>query len=172
MRPETDFRAIGKVDRWASMVLQEVLADVFGFLLCSTNTWQASLSLDPSIFCQIYAFEMLRYLRRAPRDFPDAGAAFVQLQYLINHGYASYDLETGKISLSSADMVAGITMLARELSESVLAGNVPATMEFANRYCPHVNSAALDKMSAFLGQSTHTLDYVQSIYEHSELSIA
>jgi hypothetical protein len=104
------------------------------------------------------------------RDFPDAGAAFVQLQYLIDHGYAAFDSETGKIALSSADMIAGMTMLARELSQSVLAGKVTATMEFANRYCPHLNTAALDKMSAFLGQSTHTLDYVQPIYEHGELS--
>jgi hypothetical protein len=170
IRQETDFRAVSKADRWASMVLQEVLADVFGFLLCSTKTWQVGLSLDPTILCQIYAFEMLRYLRRAPRDFPDAGAAFVQLQYLIDHGYAAFDSEAGKIALSSADMIAGMTMLARELSQFVLAGKVTATMEFANRYCPHLNTAALDKMSAFLGQSTHTLDYVQPIYEHGELS--
>ena len=115
---------------------------------------------------------MLRYLRRAPREFPDAGAAFVQLQYLIDHGYATFDLETGKISPSSSDMIEGITMLAGELSQSVLAGNVAATMTFANRYCPHLNSTALDKISAFLGQSTHTLDYIQSIYELRERSIA
>jgi len=172
MRRETDFRAISKADRWASMVLQEVLADVFGFLLCSTKTWQDGLSLEPPILCQIYAFEMLRYLRRAPRDFPDAGAAFVQLQYLIDHGYATFSLETGKISLSSADMTGGMTMLARELSQSVLAGNVSATMAFANRYCPHLNSGALEKMNAYLGPSTRTLDYVQSIYEHGEFSLA
>ncbi len=171
MRQETDFRAISKVDRWASMVLQEVLADVFGFLLCSTKAWQTSLSLELSIACQIYAFEMLRYLRRAPREFPDAGAAFVQVQYLIDRGYAAFDSETGKISLSSTDMTTGMTMLAKELSRSVLAGDVLAAMEFANRYCPHLNAAALDKMSAFLGRSTHTLDYVQPIYKHGELSV-
>ncbi|PCE26991.1 hypothetical protein BWP39_09385 [Paraburkholderia acidicola] len=170
MRQETDFRAVSKVDRWASMVLQEVLADVFGFLLCSTRTWQTGLSLDSSILAEIYAFEMLRYLRRAPRDFPDAGAAFVQLQYLIDHGYATFDADTGKISLSSADMLGGMTMLAKDLSQSVLSGDVVATMAFASRYCPHLNAAALDKMSAFLGRSTRTLDYIQPIYESGESS--
>ena len=39
-------------------------------------------------------------------------------------------------------------------------------------YCPHLNSISLDKMISLLGQSTHTLDYVQSIYELREHSVA
>lgn len=167
-RSDTDFRSISKADRWASMVLQEVLADVYGFLLCLTNTWQTALSLDSSVLCQIYAFELLRYLRRAPLDFPDAGAAFVQLHYLVDHGYAVFDTDSGKISLSSADMQAGMTQLARELNGSILAGDVSATMAFASRYCPHLNPARLEKMNGLLGRSARTLDYVQSIYRHAQ----
>jgi hypothetical protein len=167
-RSETDFRSISRTDRWASMVLQEVLADVFGFLLCMTEAWRASLSLDPAVVCQIYCYEMLRYLRRAPSDFPDAGAAFVQLRFLIEHGFAKFDHYAGKISISSAEMMKGMTLLAKQLVQEVLANDVDATMRFANRYCPHLNPTALDGMGAFLSRSNHTLDYVQPIYEHQE----
>jgi hypothetical protein len=90
--------------------------------------------------------------------------------YLIEHGYAAYDPESGKISLKNADMITGMTMLAKDLNRSVLAGDVAVTRAFANRYCPHLNTAALDKMNALLEQSTHTLDYVQSIYESGDPS--
>ena len=172
MRAETDFRIVSKTDRWASMVLQEVLADVFGLLLCLTDTWRTQLSLDPATVCQIYCYEMLRYLRRAPRDFPDAGAAFVQLQFLIENGFAKLDERSGKISLSSSGMLEGMTMLAKQMVQTVLANDVDATMQFSKRYCPHLNVSALDKMGTFLSRSTHTLDYIQPIYEHQEVLAA
>lgn len=172
VRRETDFRSISRVDRWASMVLQEVLADVFGFLLCMTDAWQTNLALDPASVCQIYCYEMLRYLRRAPSDFPDAGAAFVQLQFLIDHGFAEFDQYSGKISVSSADMLEGMTMLAKEMVQSVLVNDIDAAMRFSNRYCPHLNASALDRLGAFLSRSTHTLDYVQPIYEYQEAQAA
>jgi hypothetical protein len=170
--PETDFRIISKADRWASMVLQEALADVFGFLLCVTDTWCDGLGLDPEMVCQVYCFEMLRYLRRAPRDFPDAGAAFVQLQFLIEHGYAKVETSDGKIGISSADMIAGMAALAKQLSCSVLTGNLATVMDFANRYCPHLNRCAHDRIASLLGRSVHTLDYVQPIYQYQDFLAA
>lgn len=168
VRAETDFRTISRVDRWASMVLQEVIADVFGLLLCLTKTWRTQLNLDPARVCQIYCYEMLRYLRRAPSDFPDAGAAFVQLQFMIENGFAKIDESSGKISLSSSDLLDGMTMLAKQMVQTVLANDIDATMQLSNRYCPHLNASALDRMVTLLSRSTHTLDYIQPIYEHLE----
>jgi hypothetical protein len=171
-RPETDYGIISKSDRWASMVLQEALADVFGFLLCIGETWRDGLGLEPAMVCQVYCFEMLRYLRRAPKDFPDAGAAFVQLHFLIEQGYAKFGTGDGKIAISSADMIAGMIALAKQLSRSVLTGNLATVMDFANRYCPHLNRSAHDRLTSLLGRSVHTLDYVQPIYQYQDFPAA
>lgn len=163
-RPQTDFRPLNKVDRWGSMQLQEALADSFGLLLCNTRAWRQRLGMHSGMLSMVFVLEMLRYLRRDPCSFPDAGAAFIELQFLIRNGYADIDRETRKISTSSERLMAGIAALLDTLSRSVLANDLPATLDFIERYAPHRNSEALDELMQLLGQSSHTLDYVQPIF--------
>ncbi|MEM5316523.1 hypothetical protein [Paraburkholderia sp. JHI869] len=73
----------------------------------------------------------------ATLDFPDAGAAFVQLQFMIENNFTKIDETSGKIALSSSDVLNGMTMLAGQMVQTVLANDIDATMQFSNRYCPH-----------------------------------
>ncbi|WP_263145864.1 hypothetical protein [Pseudomonas sp. RIT-PI-AD] len=164
LREQTDFRELNKVDRWGSMQLQEALADSFGLLLCNTAAWRERLGIRSGMLSMVFVLEMLRYLRRDPCSFPDAGAAFIELQFLIQNGYADIDRPTRKISTSSERLMAGIAALVDALSDSVLANDLPATLAFIERYAPHRNEEALDELMQLLGHSSHTLDYVQPIF--------
>ena len=72
--PETDFTAMRCEGRWLSMVMQEAMADVFGFLMSTAGPWtEVAPTADRGVAATIFLREMLRYLCRGGDDFPDAG---------------------------------------------------------------------------------------------------
>jgi len=73
------FGSLSKLNRWGSMAIQKALADVFGLLMCLTEDSRQALQLDETLQLRMYLLAMLRYLRRGPYDYPDTGAAYIQL---------------------------------------------------------------------------------------------
>jgi hypothetical protein len=101
------------------MMLQEAVADVYGFLLSLTPQWQSVGKFSRDSFCGVYIAELLHYLRRGPWLFGDAGAAYLELTFLLEHGYLQISPKNGRIVWEAAAFCDGMQALAR-----VLAGDV------------------------------------------------
>tara|TARA_R100000306_G_scaffold62381_1_gene69189 strand:- start:4298 stop:4969 length:672 start_codon:yes stop_codon:yes gene_type:complete len=113
----TSFKNLSKLDRWGSMVVQEALADVFGLLICSSHRITDELQLDKETLSRVYLLEMLRYLRRGPCDFPDAGAAYIQFKFLLEVECLTLH-DNGEISADLDKLYRSITLLAGTWSKT------------------------------------------------------
>ena len=80
--PETNFRVLRQQGLWASMMLQEVLADLFGLMMVIGGPWSKTANLRSDVAVRVFVTEMLRYLRRGEAHFPDAEAAFIEFSFL------------------------------------------------------------------------------------------
>ncbi|MBB3948557.1 hypothetical protein GGQ73_004545 [Rhizobium skierniewicense] len=133
--PQTDYKIMRCEGRWLSMVMQEAMADVFGFLLSTSGPWttvapNASLQLASDIYIR----EMLRYLCRGGDDFPDAGAALIQMSFLSQHGFIDIDHVNIQINTTHDRLYAGMVALAKTFTERALANNVPGIQALINDY--------------------------------------
>ena len=122
--PNTDYQVMRCESYWNSMVLQETIADVFGFIVANTGPWTEEVPrhrLD--LHGTIYLREALRYLCRGGDDFPDAGAALIQLSYLAKHHYIQLDSHSTTIRFDEQSLLKGLISLAKLLAETALANN-------------------------------------------------
>jgi hypothetical protein len=118
--PETSYRRLRSIGLEFSVVLQEAIADVLGYLLVANGPWQQAFQLDLPLSSTIFLAELLRYIRRGPTSFPDSEAGFIELSYLVSHGYISI-LEHGeKLAWNPAQLYNGMVALAKELVEVIL----------------------------------------------------
>jgi len=120
--PETSY------DRWAKplgherfMMLQETLADVYGFLLALTPEWRQAGGYSTEGLCGVFLAEMLHYLRRGPWLYGDAGAAYLELSYLIQHRYVSLAPGGERIRWEPEALCDGMQALAGTLARELLA---------------------------------------------------
>lgn len=134
---KTNYGVLSKCDRWGSMVVQETVADVFGFLLSMDHDVIATLQLDQDKMIRVYVLELFRYLRRGPRQFPDAGSAFIQLRMLEEYGVLTVTPE-GKINIDCKKFSSGMVFIADMLVRNVMAGNAETFMWFIATYSPHL----------------------------------
>jgi len=162
--PTTSFRALSKCDRWGSMVLQEALADIFGLLICTTSSIVNELNLNKEKLARVYLLEMLRYLRRGPCDFPDAGAAYVQLKFFVESGCLKLN-SNGEIRADLTGFYPAVLRLAGHLTENILQGNIESAELFMRSYCPHHDVENCTSIMANLGVITDTIEYEQRIRE-------
>ncbi|MEQ8968285.1 MAG: hypothetical protein RID91_20875 [Azospirillaceae bacterium] len=161
--PETDFKALGRQGRWASMMMQETLADVFGFLLIAQGPWTETVELDCRVAATTFLTEMLRYLRRGETYFPDSGAAFLELAYLVDHGHVIIDWQAGTIATSVERLVAGCRDLARTLATTALANDEPSTRDFLATYGLAGRAEFARAFRQRFGLTTGVLDYIQPL---------
>lgn len=130
----TDWKAIE--DRFGSTtlaVLGEVMADVYGYLLISTPRVLTEFNLDAGDLACSFLAEMMNYLRREARFFPDSAAAGIELNFLIEHGYIHLN-EDLSLEWSSGGLQNGFTHLARDFAEEVLGGDLGRIAAFISRY--------------------------------------
>ncbi|KUL37341.1 hypothetical protein ADL22_21985 [Streptomyces sp. NRRL F-4489] len=128
-RPGNDFKELNAADRWASVVLQETAADVFGILTLA-DVWAEPLGLDPADVIAYYLAECLRYTDRGLGHFPDSDGMFLQLSYFVQLGALGLDSGPAgpRLTADSQTVLAGLRSLARVLADSLLAGTAaPAT---------------------------------------------
>lgn len=166
IRPETSFGQMSRIDRWASMSIQECLADVFGLLMCQTPAIKEALSLTEEEMVSVYMLELLRYLRRGPCDFPDASSAFIQLLYLIEKGTVRLSV-TGEVDVHMPSFITTMTSLAQTLSHCVLTNDEASITAFIKHYCPRHNASQVRDIMLSLGISNETLDYYQPLMEET-----
>lgn len=159
---ETNYADLSRHDRWGSMVMQEAVADTFGFLLCCDPLIATSLGLQSDKLCRFYCLELLRYLRRGPCEFPDAGSAYVQLSLLAEQGILWREGDLLRIDEHRLEQ--GMWVIAERLLREVLSGDVPAFADFTARYAPHMQSADTD-LYLGLGECDRVLAYHQTIWE-------
>lgn len=120
-RPATRYAALNAADRWASVTLQEIAADVFGTLILA-EVWAGRLGLAPADVIAYYLAECLRYTDRGLGCFPDCDGMFLQLSYFVRLGALA--LETGPEPRLAGDpevVLAGLRSLARVLADTLLA---------------------------------------------------
>ncbi|CAM3828626.1 hypothetical protein RABR111495_14365 [Rahnella bruchi] len=161
VRNENVFPKLSKIDRWGSMMVQEALADQFGLLMCLTPQIADGLQLDRTVLARIYFLEMLRYLRRGPSSYPDAGAAWIQFNYLREHG--CIELKTGSIDFHPELFFTQMAGLTRLMSEELLGGDTERAQAFMQQHCPHTNPEDVEVLMARLGTTNDMIEYNQLI---------
>ncbi|HEY4468251.1 MAG TPA: hypothetical protein VGN53_10920 [Klebsiella sp.] len=158
---QTIFGKLSKQDRWGSMVVQEALADVFGLLMCLTENSRCALQLDETLQVKIFLLEMLRYLRRGPCDYPDAGAAYIQLKWLTEHQCLCWRESCFEVNLKA--LKPALTELAEEMTRSVLKGDLTMARQFIQQYAPHYQREEADLLLNRLGKTVDMIEYNQKI---------
>jgi hypothetical protein len=101
------------------MMLQEAIADVYGFLMTISEPWREITGISRLDMCATHMAELLHYLRRGPHYFGDPGAAYLELSFLAENGFVEID-ETGRMHWNEEDLCRGMAALASALTESTV----------------------------------------------------
>jgi hypothetical protein len=118
--PSTDYSWRLDLGHEPFMMIQEALADVYGYLLGLTPAWLSLSKVSATDVSVTFLSELLHYLRRGPWLHGDAGAAYLELSYLAANNYVSIDA-AGQIHWETERLHEGMRALARELAAAVLA---------------------------------------------------
>jgi hypothetical protein len=102
------------------MMMQEAVSDVYGLLLALTPAWRECSGLSEIDITEVFLGELLHYLRRGPQLWGDAGAAYVELSYLLENDFLRLRAD-GCVEWEMARLHEGIRSLAKEMARSVLA---------------------------------------------------
>ncbi|MCX0242541.1 hypothetical protein [Streptomyces drozdowiczii] len=133
-RPATDYKALNTADRWASVVLQEVAADVFGILILA-EVWAPRMGIDPADCVAYYLAECLRYTDRGLGHFPDSDGMFLQLSYFVRLGALELT-EDATLAGEPQVVLAGLRSLARVLADTLLATDADRAAQLYAEYGP------------------------------------
>jgi len=147
--PETSY------DEWMKtlgiepfMMLQEAIADVYGFLMTISGAWLSISGANRLEMCATHMAEMLHYMRRGPKYFGDPGAAYLELSFLAENGFVEIDGE-GRVSWTEDDFCRGMTALASALTESTVgAADEQGSEAIIARYGWPAETAALRTLNA------------------------
>lgn len=102
------------------MMLQEAIADVYGFLMTISDAWRGISGATRLEMCGTHVAEMLHYMRRGPQYFGDPGAAYLELGFLAENGFVEIDAD-GRVSWSEDGFCRGMAALASALTEATVA---------------------------------------------------
>lgn len=162
-RPSTQFGPINEKDRWASVTLQEIAADVFGTLI-SAEVLSQKLDFVKDQVLAYYLSECLRYIDRGLGFFPDSDGMYLQISYLIQVGALSLQKtpfgqpilvgETGAI-------LAGLRSMARVLADALLADDPDFATEFYLRYGPENSGPLKTLVDDLAGTPFRSIEYLQ-----------
>ena len=112
------------------MMVQEAVSDVYGLLLTLTPTWLSLTGLSAVDASEVFLAELLHYLRRGPWLYGDAGAAYVELSYLLANDYMQMGTD-GRVHWEMERLHEGMRALASEMATAVLE---PPTAEPCKRF--------------------------------------
>jgi hypothetical protein len=101
------------------MMLQEAIADVYGFLMTISEAWLEISGVSRLDMCGTHVAEMLHYMRRGPQYFGDPGAAYLELSFLAENGFVEVD-SAGRVSWSEEGFCRGMAALASALTEATV----------------------------------------------------
>ncbi|WP_447895002.1 hypothetical protein [Vreelandella sp. GE22] len=162
-RKETAYSSLNDANRWASVVLQEVSADVFGILIFA-EVWAPALQIPPEQVLEYYLGECLRYLNRGLGLFPDCDGMYLQLSYFVQLGALTLKHEGGQsvqLLVDHGALLAGLRSLARVLSDALLAGNPETAVAFYQFYGPARLQPLQPLITALAKTPAQSIEYVQ-----------
>jgi hypothetical protein len=117
-----------------SMALHEVIANVYGLMFAVTPAWLELQRATADDVAAIYLAEMLQYMRRGPARWGDAGAAYMELNFLQRNGFVDID-EDGRVSWETGKLLEGTAAHARVLAQSIMApGETRIAASFLDEY--------------------------------------
>ncbi|HYI62220.1 MAG TPA: hypothetical protein VEW93_10490 [Acidimicrobiales bacterium] len=162
-RPTTAYKPLNTSDRWASVVLQETAADVFGILILA-DVWCERLGLDPADTIAYYLSECLRYVNRGLGHFPDSDGMFLQLSYFVQLGALTIERDHGPRLVGDPDVVrAGLRSLARVLGDTLLAPEPGPAVALHRAFGP----TSADPLRAFVDEmARHPAGSIEYTQEH------
>jgi hypothetical protein len=117
--PSTDYGWRLDLGHESFMMMQEAVSDVYGLLLTLTPSWRSLIGLESADIADVFLAELLHYLRRGPWLYGDAGAAYVELGYLLANDFIEL-LPDGRVSWEMERLHEGMRSLAREMAAAVL----------------------------------------------------
>ena len=148
--PETNYGRLQSVGLENMWMLQEAIADVMGYLMVASGPWWHAFQLDRAECSAVFLAELLRYIRRGPAWFPDSGAGFMELSYLLSHGSVSLVADGEQLLWNPDRLYDGMVALAGELVNVVLradAERATALLTEHNFHPGHVLSRMLTKLT-------------------------
>ena len=154
------FAALDTADRWASHVLQEAAAGVFGALVLA-ELLAPRLGLEPSDVVACHLAECLRYVDRGLGNFPDSDAAYLQLNYLASSGALVLDGGVPRLTGDPAAVILGFRSMARVLADALFAGQSHDALAFYRAYGPAGSHALHPLLVALREEPPKTIDYLQ-----------
>jgi hypothetical protein len=162
LRPHTTFKDLNAADRWASVTLQEVAADVFGTLIVA-EVFADSLQADAAHVLAYYLAECVRYAQRGLGFFPDSDGMLLQLHYLVSGGALDLVEDDAGVRLrgSPAAVLAGLRSLARVLADSLLSGDVEKTCAIYAAYGPGGAESMRPLLSRLAAEPPCSVEYLQ-----------
>lgn len=158
-RPTTDYKELNAADRWASVVLQEIAADVFGILIL-TEVWAPRLGIDPADCVAYYLSECLRYTDRGLGHFPDSDGMFLQLSYFVQLG--ALDLTgTPRLTGEPTVVLAGLRSLARVLADTLLATDAGRAVRLYQNHGPATAAPLAALVERLRPEPFRSVEYTQ-----------
>ncbi len=134
------------------MMLQEAIANVYGFLLTISEPWLAIAGASRLDFCATHMAEMLHYMRRGPWHYGDCGSAYLELSFLVENGFVAID-EEGRVRWSEEELCRGMTALASALTEATVgAPDKQGSVALIERYGWPKETAAKHTLTKLRGE--------------------
>jgi hypothetical protein len=153
------------------MMMQEAVSDIYGLLLAFTPAWMAQTGLSKVDVSEVFLAELLHYLRRGPRLWGDAGAAYVELSYLLANDFMSLR-ENGHVEWEMERLEEGVRSLAKEMAHAVLApSKAQPCRQFLDNYGWPTRTVAMPVLTALQGRLRgvpSALAYREAVPEPSE----
>lgn len=159
LRPDA-FATLDAADRWASCVLQEAAAGVFGTLVLA-ELLAPRLGLEPSDVVAYHLAECLRYVDRGLGNFPDSDGPYLQLNYLASSGALALDGSAPRLTGDPAAVILGFRSMAQVLADTLLAGQIHDALAFYRAYGPAGSLALHPLLVALREESPRTIEYLQ-----------
>jgi len=120
--PGDEHEHVAGVGPEPAMSLHEVIANVYGLMLAVTPPWLELQGAEASDVAAVYLAEMLQYMRRGPARWGDAGAAYMELNFLERNGFVDID-ELGRVRWETSALLEGTAAHARVLADAIIAGD-------------------------------------------------
>ena len=160
-REGASFKELNAADRWASVVLQEVAADVFGVLILA-DVWAPKLGLGRADVIAYYLAECLRYLDRGLGHFPDSDGMALQLSYFVQLGALTLEGGPSPRLVGEADtVIAGLRSLGRVLADTLLSGTAERALALHRDFGPANGEPLRPLVEHLRGGRTKSIEYLQ-----------
>lgn len=159
-----NFSALNAADRWASVVLQEAAADVFGILMVA-EVLAFAFQISKRDVIMYHLAECLRYTDRGLGIFPDSDGMYLQLNYLARFGALTVDSREAVLTGDPDVIIAGYRSMGRVLADTLLASDVNRSRSLFNDYGPKYIDQLSPLISKFRAAPPKTIEYLQEFRE-------